>query len=398
MAGLTAVDASLLSALDTLVLERLHDGTFVVRGEPPPWFLRLGIAPPWREAPLRIDSALPFLEVFLPEAERAWSAESRGGGRRCRSVRSDGWTQMTEDDEPLHLEATALCVGPARLLVITRNDALFHERRRVLQRARELRLVHEALSREVERKDVLVHCIVHDLSGPLNSLLGALSLLQEQPLPDRTGALVGVALKAALRQRELIREILDTFAAEGTALDGRGDDLAQVADLRLTVAQVVEALLPMACSRGVRLEGPPALGDGRPWSVVGDERRLARVISNLVENALRFTPERASVRVLLHDEPGWARVTVDDEGPGVSPAVAPHLFQKFAHGRDPGAGSGLGLYGARIAVERWGGAIGYEARPEGGARFWVRLQRAGAPVGAGEAAERAGMDGQGRRE
>ncbi|MGK3991853.1 sensor histidine kinase [Sorangium sp. So ce1024] len=394
MACLTAADASLLAALDTLVLERLHDGTFVVRGEPPPWFLRLGIAPPWRETPLRIDSALPFLEVFLPEAERVWSAEPSGAGRGGPRVQSDGWTQMTEDDEALHLEATALCLGPARLLVITRNDALFHERRRVLQRARELRLVHEALSREVERKDVLVHCIVHDLSGPLNSLLGALSLLQEQPLPDRTGALVGVALKAALRQRELIREILDTFAAEGAAPDGQGDDRAQVADLRLTVAQVVEAFLPMACSRGVRLEGPPALGDGRPWSVVGEERRLARVISNLVENALRFTPERGSVRVLLHDEPGWARVTVDDDGPGVSPAIAPHLFQKFAHGRDPGAGSGLGLYGARIAVERWGGAIGHEARPEGGARFWLRLRRAGA---AG-AATGEGIDAQRRRE
>ncbi|WP_437964848.1 HAMP domain-containing sensor histidine kinase [Sorangium sp. So ce260] len=369
-------DTSPRSALDTLVLERREDGSFVVCGEPPPWFLRIGIAPPSRGTPLRIDHALPFLEVFLPEAERAWSTEG------SRSVRSDGWTQMTEDDEALHLEATALCVGPSRLLVITRNDALFHERRRVLQRARELRLVHEALSREVERKDVLVHCIVHDLSGPLNSLLGALSLLEEQPLPEKSGALAAVALKAALRQRELIREILDTFAAEGSALDACGGELAEVVDLRGAVAQVVEALMPMACSRGVRLEGPPELGGGPPCCVVGEERRLARVLSNLVENALRFTPARASVRVLVHDEPGEARVTVEDEGPGVSEAIAPRLFQKFAHGRDPGAGSGLGLYGARIAVERWGGAIGYEARPEGGARFWLRLRRVGA---AGEA-------------
>ncbi len=381
------VDTWLLSALDKLVLERLRDGTFVVRGEPPPWFLRLGIAPPWRDTPLRIDRALPFLEVFLPEAERAWSTDAsrsaRPDGCTQGSVRSDGWTQMTEDDEALHLEATALCVGSSRLLVITRNDALFHERRRVLQRARELRLVHEALSREVERKDVLVHCIVHDLSGPLNSLLGALSLLQEQPLPEKSGALAAVALKAALRQRELIREILDTFAAEGAALDASGGELAEVADLRGTVAQVIEALLPMACSRCVRLEGPPESGGGQPCCVLGEGRRLVRVVSNLVENALRFAPARTSVRVLVHeDEPGWARVTVEDEGPGVSPAIAPRLFQKFAYGRDPGAGSGLGLYGARIAVERWGGAIGHEARPEGGARFWVRLRRVGA---AGEA-------------
>ncbi|XYH94343.1 OmpA family protein [Sorangium sp. So ce1128] len=127
------------------------------------------------------------------------SCEGRAAGAGCGawstegapSARSDCWTQKTEDDEALHLEATALRVGPSRLLVITRNDALVHERRRVLQRARELRLVHDALSREVERKEVLVHCIVHDLSGPLNSLLGALSLLQEQPLPDAGAAAPG---------------------------------------------------------------------------------------------------------------------------------------------------------------------------------------------------------------
>ncbi|WP_437586520.1 sensor histidine kinase [Sorangium sp. So ce1000] len=378
------VDAGLLAALDKLVLERLNDGTFVVLGEPPPWFLRLGIAPPWRGAPLPIDRALPFLDVFLPEAERAWSTEG------SPSVQSDCWTQMTEDDEALHLEATALCVGSSRLLVITRNDALFHERRRVLQRARELRLAHEALSREAERKDVLVHCIVHDLSGPLNSLLGALSMLREQPLPEKSGALAAVALKAALRQRELIREILDVFTAEGAASDAPGGALAGVANLRRTVALVIEALLPVACSREVHLEGPPEIGGAPPCSVVGEESRLTRVVSNLVENALRFTPARASVRVSVHDEPEWAHVTVEDEGPGVSPAIAPRLFQKFAHGGDPGAGSGLGLYGARIAVERWGGAIGYDARPEGGARFWLRLRRTGAARDSGAQREAQG--------
>lgn len=375
------VATSLLSALDKLVIERLHDGSFVVRGEPPPWFLRLEGAASWREEPLRLDGALPFLEVFLPEAERAWVTEG------APIARSDCWTQRTDDDEALHLEATALRVGPSRLLVITRSDALVHERRRVLQRARELRLLHEALAREVERKEVLVHCIVHDLSGPLNSLLGALSLLQEQPLPQKSAALAELALRAALRQRELIREILDAFAGEGAALDDPGDDLAVSADLRGTIAQVLEALAPAACGRGVRLEGPPEPGGGPPCNVVGEERRLARVLSNLVENALRFTAARTSVRLLVHEEPGWVRVTVDDEGPGVSPSVAPHLFQKFARGGDPGAGSGLGLYGARIAVEAWGGAIGYEARPEGGARFWLRLRRAGAGGARGPGAQ-----------
>src|SRR5262249_43939625 len=150
---------------------------------------------------------LPFLEAFLPEAEAAWA------GQQAR-VDSGCWTEMTACGEELHLEAAAFRVGPAEVLVITRDDTLFNEGRRVLQRARQLSLAHDALSREIERKDVLIHCIVHDLAGPLNAILGSLSLLEERALPGIGAKLVRVALDASLRQRELIRDILEVFAAE----------------------------------------------------------------------------------------------------------------------------------------------------------------------------------------
>lgn len=143
-------------------------------------------------------------------------------------------------------------------------------------------------------------------------------------------------------------------------------------DLGEAIAQVIEALAPVAASRGVRLAGPPP--SAAPCRVIGDERRLARVLTNLVENAIRYTPRGGCVRVIVDEEPGSVHVAVEDEGPGVSPAVAARLFQKFARGRDAAAGTGLGLYFCRITVEHWGGAIGCEARPEGGSRFWVRLR------------------------
>lgn len=253
----------------------------------------------------------------------------------------------------------------------------------MLQRARELSLAHAALSHEIERKDVLIHCIVHDLAGPLNSILGALSLLEERPQEGEGANLVRVAMQAALRQRELIREILDTFAAERTAIDVAYDDFAVAPDLCAALAQVIEAQTPVAASRGVSLVGPaPCAG---PCQVIGDERRLVRVLVNLLANAIRYTPRGRSVRVLVDQEPGSVRVAVDDEGPGVPPDVAAHLFQKFARGRDPAAGTGLGLYFCRITVEHWGGAIGHEARAEGGSRFWVRLRCAPPSRGAGRA-------------
>ena len=376
---------TLMTALDMLVLEPADGGGFVLGAEPPPWLALLGAAPSPAE-PRAFDHLLPFLEAFLPDAEAAWSSEPP------RRVRSCIWTQVTPSGEALHLEASALRVGSSRLLVVTRADALFEEQRRVLQRARELSQAHAALSHEIERKDVLIHCIVHDLAGPLNSILGVLSLLEERALATAEADLVHVAVQAALRQRELIREILDTFAAERTALDGASDDFALAPDLFATLAQVLEALGPTAASRGVRLSCSPA--GPKPLPVIGDERRLSRVLVNLLENAIRFTPKGRSVRVHVGEEPASVRVAIEDEGPGVPAALATHLFQKFACGRDPSTGTGLGLYFCRITVENWGGAIGYEPRPEGGARFWVRLRRAPeAPRDAG------GEDGQdpGRR-
>src|SRR5262249_2056196 len=219
-------------------------------------------------------------------------------------------------------------------------------------------LAHDALSREIEEKDVLIHCIIHDLVGPLNSMLGILSLLEEEPSRGNSAQLIQVALKAAMRQRELIREILDTFAAERSALEVGHDDFATAPDLCAAVVQVTEALTPMASCRGVRLVGPKEAGDISPCKVVGEERRLSRVLFNLIDNAIRFTPPGKAVRVLLQDEPGWIRVAVEDEGWGVPPAVAPRLFHPFARGRDPAAGTGLGLYFCRITVESWGGVIG----------------------------------------
>lgn len=371
---------SLMAVLDKLVLEK-HNEDFILRDEPPEWFSRLGFGARERGGALPIEQLMPFLEVFLPEAEKVWLGE--GPAR----VDSDCWTEAARDGEELHFEATAVRLPGSPLLIITRNDALFLERRRVLQKARELRGAYDALATELERRDVLVHCIVHDLATPLNSMLGSLSLLEEEaPSQGRTRDLIVVASSAALRQRELIREILETFAAERSELDSPFDEFAVTPDLWDAVDVAVETLSPIAASRGVRIEHRAKDPARAACKVIGEPRRLTRVLFNLVNNAVRFTAPGGSVRLLVDEDAASAWVRVEDEGPGVPSELAPRLFHKFARGRDPGAGTGLGLYFCRITVVSWGGSIGYEPRQEGGARFWFQLRRGGAmserPAGA----------------
>jgi signal transduction histidine kinase len=353
--------SSLLAALEYLILERLPDGRFARRGDLPWWCASLPSDVVPASTAFVLDDVFPFLAAFLDEAQRAWL--DTGGAPAC----SELWSQVGATGEEVHLQALALRVEGKDLLVVTRSDRLFEQRQLVLQRARELRLTHTAFLREIEKKDILIHAIVHDLAAPLHGILGAVSLLSEMHFGEPAAQWIRVALKAAMRQRQLIGEILDVFTSEQGAFSAEAGESPQ--DAGQIVRQVVSEFTPAAERQGLRLEA--SIGT-IPCLVVGEETRLFRVLSNLIENALRYSPRGSVIHVTAQREGGAVCMSVEDDGPGVPPEVLPRLFEKFARGQAR-SGTGLGLYFCRITIERWGGAIGYEARPQGGARFWLRL-------------------------
>jgi signal transduction histidine kinase len=349
-------------ALGHLVLEHVGAGRFVRRGPAPDWCALLGVSELASGRPFAVQDVFPFLGVFLPDAEACWRAGSVG---RCDS---DFWTETAGNSRAIHLEATALVVDSRPVLVITRNERLFAQQEAVLQRARELRLTYDALTREMEQKDILVHSIVHDLAAPLHGILGALSLLAELPVGEQARSWTGVALQAATRQRQLIGDILDVFSAELGVLT-RAPDPAAAPDVARAITEVVAQAEPAARTRGVALRAQIAPGS---WRVIAEESRLLRVLANLIDNALRHSPPGGKLTVAARREERSVRIDVEDEGPGVPHELLPHLFERVVRGQTGVVGFGLGLYFCRITAERWGGGIGYE-RKDGGSRFWLRL-------------------------
>jgi signal transduction histidine kinase len=114
--------------------------------------------------------------------------------------------------------------------------------------------------------------------------------------------------------------------------------------------------------------------------VDGDHARLRQLTVILVDNAIRHTPRGGGVRVRIRGDRREATLEVDDDGPGIRPEDMPHVFERFW--RAPGAaagGTGLGLAIARTIVDLHDGRITVTNRPEGGARFIVRLPAAGGP-------------------
>ncbi|MEM6784834.1 MAG: HAMP domain-containing sensor histidine kinase, partial [Bacteroidota bacterium] len=348
-------------------------GQFVRLGAPPAWFDAFFGDPGHPYAGVDLAARSFFLENFLLDAEAHWVTGT------AELLRSGPWTETAPDGRERPLEAIALTLDDRALLLIGPPALDFDGMQQVFQSARQEALDRQRIQREIERREVLLHCIVHDLGNPLGSVRGALQLLDDDLKAgvterDETQQLLTIALRQADRMREMIRSILDVFRAEVDAFSPGADRAGLVCDAAAVVRRVVEALGPRVRTQQQTLT---LVGAADACPAVAEENRLERVVFNLLDNALRYTPAEEAVTVTLHRDAEAVVLTVDDAGPGVPESVRPFLFQAFSQaGGRPGK-AGLGLYFCRIAVQAWGGEVAVFDAPSGGARFEVRLAAPG---------------------
>lgn len=229
-------------------------------------------------------------------------------------------------------------------------------------------------SKKVERlKSEFVATVSHELRTPLTSIRGTLGLLAggaAGELPVKAGELIQIAHRNSERLSVLINDLLDIEKIES----GRLRFVPQWQPLQPLLEQAVEANRGFAHTCNVEFELVPPL----PAVLVEvDSDRLLQVMANLLSNAAKFSPagERVLVTAMLRGR--TVRVVVQDRGPGVPEQFQPRLFQKFsqADASDSRAkgGTGLGLAITKAIVERMGGHIGFESKPDTGATFYFEL-------------------------
>jgi len=238
-----------------------------------------------------------------------------------------------------------------------------------------LRALRYAIERKrLDRlKDEFVSTVSHELRTPLTSISASLGLLMGKAagsLPDPIVRLLGIAHKNSERLVRLVNDILDIEKMQS----GRAVFNFARVDVKSLVEQAIEGNLELAEGYGVRirLEDTDAVCDVR-----ADPDRLAQVVTNLLSNALKFSPAQDEVVVAIEEATDVVRISVRDHGAGISVDFMPHIFERFAQAdatnvRQNG-GTGLGLSIVKQIVDRLGGEVGFADAPGGGTIFHVAL-------------------------
>jgi two-component system OmpR family sensor kinase len=206
----------------------------------------------------------------------------------------------------------------------------------------------------------------HELRTPLAVLRTGLEVALAR---ERNAAESRAALESA--QREVVA--LCKVAEELLMLARLGGDVAidqKPVDLGALVGEVVGAVEPLAAAKGIALGINLAHG----LAVAGHESHLKRLVINLLDNALKFTPAGGRIGVELARDGSFAVLRIADTGPGIDPTELPHIFERFFRGkRSAGDGAGLGLSLCSEIVRLHGGEIGAANRPAGGTELTVRI-------------------------
>jgi PAS domain S-box-containing protein len=226
------------------------------------------------------------------------------------------------------------------------------------------------------RDDVLA-IVSHDLRNPLSTILTSTGRMLES-IEDEERLLrapLERCQRAARRMTHMISDLVDAASLEtGTlSLDQKDNELARVMN------DALDLLQPLADARGLKLTTEERGGALRAFC---DRERVVQVLSNVVGNAIKFTPGGGSIRVVAEAWGDMVRVSVSDDGPGIPADQIPRIFDRYWHSatRESRQGAGLGLYIAKGIVENHGGRIWVDSALGLGSTFYFTLPAAAAPM------------------
>jgi len=311
------------------------------------------------------EPILPFYDhVLAPRRAALESAVSALSQRRRESFENalQGEQVLAERAEIALVIVAILAIGCGIALVFVMS-------RRLTRQFREVLLAPSAANRAAQAREELLAVVSHDLRNPLQAIAMGATLVEGSTREDATRRHIATIGNAAHRMQHLIEELLATSRIDNNQLELRCEPVAAHELIEVTA----DLFRTRANERHVEL-----LCDANGDCVIADRERIVEVLSNLLGNAFKFTPEGGHIAVRAAPQGNAVRFAVADDGSGIAADKLPHVFERFyqAERGKTHQGLGLGLYICKRLVEAHHGAIGVDSQPGKGTTFWFTLPRA----------------------
>jgi signal transduction histidine kinase/CheY-like chemotaxis protein/ligand-binding sensor domain-containing protein/AraC-like DNA-binding protein len=238
-----------------------------------------------------------------------------------------------------------------------------------VQHQQELEHQENERLKEIDRfKNRFLTNITHEFRTPLTIIQGlAQRILGRSTALEEKGQAIDV-LKQSQHLLELVNQMLDLAKLEEQQLQLH----PTLGEFRAFLEKVTDSCQPLAAEKNIRilLKLP-----SKPLQLIFDPLRMQQVFSNILSNALRFSPENQEIILQLDTHERWCTVSISDQGPGIPEQELPHLFDRYFQGKQSNrsATGGIGLALAKELVLLAGGTINAQNRPNGGAIFQVHL-------------------------
>jgi signal transduction histidine kinase/DNA-binding response OmpR family regulator len=296
----------------------------------------LPIAPAYESS----DTTRTIGAVMLAALALAYTSYTRGAARR--------YLRMAEERENT--------IAAQAQLLYKAHDEIVHARDEAVRASR--------------GKTEFLATLSHELRAPLNGLLGLSSVLLESKLTPQQSELVRTVHQSAGSMRKILNDVLDLSRIES----GRLELHEESSDVREVIGEVLDVFAPTAAGKGVELAA--IVDENVPEFLRIDPVRFGQIVTNLVNNALKFTSEGEVVVELSPDSRGYV-MSVRDTGVGIAQEELKRIFQPFEQSKSAETsreiGSGLGLWIAQRIVGVMGGKIGVESVVGKGSRFFVEF-------------------------
>jgi signal transduction histidine kinase len=324
--------------------------------------------------------------LILGERYGLWPHYSLGGVVRAGLHRQTIFVWGTATIFAATIGYTGLLASAIVSRVRQREDEIVKLGRELQAHSEQLQAAYDKLSGVERAKSAYLWKVSHELRSPIAALQTLLRVVLDGvagAVSDTARDLLASGEKASGRMLHLVEDLLILSRAREMRLTG---ELAPV-DVNEAIRSVAELERPMAEQNGVTLD--LGLADELPV-VFGDAESMQQLLTNLISNAIKYTPSGGRVSVTSVPEGEEVVISVSDTGIGIAPSELPHIFEDFY--RAPRArefkeeGTGLGLPIVKSIVSSYGGRIEVDSAPEKGTTFQVRLpsyRGAGQKAGAG---------------